>query len=262
MGILLTVAYDGTDFNGWQEQGTGRTAAGVLKAAAQEVLGCLVKMLGAGRTDAGVHAAGQRAHILMPVPSRVPIHKLAKVINAHLPDDIAVLNVIETPDSFHPIKDAISKTYSYKILNSTHRNPILGRFSTHEPTPLDLAAMQTACQYFTGEHDFSSFQATGSSATTTIRRVNSLTINGTVGGQVAGINDDYHNDGLVEITINGNGFLYNMVRIIAGTLVDVGMGKINPDDIPAIIHARDRTRAGKTMPAQGLTLLEVFYDGH
>jgi len=246
MGLLLTVAYDGTDYCGWQEQAVGvPTVCAVLKAAAEEVLGCPIKILGASRTDAGVHAAGQRAHIIPEKPSRVPIHKLAKVFNAFLPDDIAITAALEVSDDFHPIKDAVSKTYSYKIFNHPHRNPLIGRFSAHESSPLDLEAMQAACRHFIGQHDFASFCATGSSATTTVRRVNFLDIT--------------CENNLLDIKINGNGFLYNMVRIIAGTLLEVGMGKILPEYIPDIIAAKDRTKAGKTMPAQGLTLLEVFY---
>ena len=248
MGILFTVAYEGTNYSGWQEQAEGKTVAGTLKTAVEDVLGCKVKMLGASRTDAGVHAAGQKAHIITDKPSRVPVFKLPKVLNAELPDDIAVTAAHETADTFHPIKDALSKTYSYKIWNDIYRNPLVHAFSAWEQSPLNFELMQATCEHFIGEHDFSSFCAAGSSATTNIRRINSLSVN--------------CQDNLIDITINGNGFLYNMVRIIAGTLTDVGMGKIAPADIPDIINAKDRTKAGKTMPASGLTLLEVFYENY
>ncbi|MCL2170167.1 MAG: tRNA pseudouridine synthase A, partial [Defluviitaleaceae bacterium] len=192
-----------------------------------------------------VHALGQRAHILPSAPCPIPTEKLGAVLNTRLPDDIAVTAVGIVPDSFHPIADAISKTYSYKILNTPLRNPLISRYSVHETTPLLVAAMEEACQYFVGEHDFAAFCATGSPVSSTIRRVNSLELS------VSG--------GLIDMQINGNGFLYNMVRIIAGTLVGVGMGKIRPDGICDIIASKKREKAGKTMPAHGLTLVNIFY---
>jgi tRNA pseudouridine38-40 synthase len=249
--------------------------------------------MGASRTDAGVHALGQRAHLVFKnVPEadgleadsinaggleadcikadglgndiaddlctktcrqsslqsplqKIPLNKLPQVLNSMLPKDIAVTAAKEVPDSFHPIWDAKSKTYVYKICNHSHRNPLLWPYSAFVPTPLDVYAMQEACKFFIGRHDFAAFCAAGSSAKTTVREIYHLCVS--------------RQNSVIEITVNGNGFLYNMVRIIAGTLVFVGLGKIKPDDIPDIILSKDRTKAGKTMPAKGLILLEIFY---
>ncbi|MCL2235317.1 MAG: tRNA pseudouridine(38-40) synthase TruA [Defluviitaleaceae bacterium] len=246
MGILLTIAYDGTNYNGWQIQKNGVTVCGALSEALTQVLGGEnFSVLGASRTDAGVHALGQRVHLMTEGETRVPLEKLPQVINSALPRDIAVNDAIIVSDSFHPIRDAKSKTYVYKIHNHLHRNPLMWRYSAQVKTPLNLKMMQSACEYFVGEHDFAAFCSTGSSVNSTVRTIYSLSIS--------------ENDGLMEICINGNGFLYNMVRIIAGTLVEVGGGKIHPNQIPEIMKAKDRTQAGKTMPPQGLTLVEVFY---
>ena len=246
MGILLTIAYDGTSYCGWQVQKNGITICGVLKEALGKVLaGPSFSVLGASRTDAGVHALGQRAHLITGSKIPMPLGKLPIVLNSALPNDIAVTAAVDVCDSFHPIGDAKSKTYVYKINNQTHRNPLTHRHATHISKPLNLRAMQVAAKHFEGEYDFIGFSASGISVKSTVRTIYSLTIDQT--------------EGLLEININGNGFLYNMVRIIAGTLVDVGLGKTSPDQIPYIISSRDRAKAGKTMPPNGLTLLEVFY---
>jgi tRNA pseudouridine38-40 synthase len=250
MGILLTIAYNGTNYCGWQEQDNGISISGTVKTALRSVLNCNFTLLGASRTDSGVHAIGQRAHLNLAHPPKIPLDKLPRVINSALPKDIAITAAKEVPDDFHPIWDAKSKTYIYKIFNSPHRNPLLWPYTAFVPAPLGIEAMQKAARYFLGKHDFAAFCAAGSSAKTTIREIYHLNIN------AQNINEQGN---LIEISINGNGFLYNMVRIIAGTLNDVGLGKIRSDDIPAIIHSKDRTKAGKTMPACGLTLLEIFY---
>ncbi|MCL2854699.1 MAG: tRNA pseudouridine(38-40) synthase TruA [Defluviitaleaceae bacterium] len=248
MGVLLTVAYDGTDYNGWQVQKNGTTVCGLLEGALAGVLaGRSFSILGASRTDAGVHALGQRVHLRTDGTIPIPLDRLPNVINAALPRDVAVTAAISVPDSFHPISDAKSKTYIYKIHNQPHRCPLRCRYSAFIPNALDFAAMQPACRHFVGEFDFAAFCATGSPVKSTVRRINFLEVS------------QQEQDGLLEMRVNGNGFLYNMVRIIAGTLVGVGLNKILPDDIPAIIAGKDRAKAGKTMPPQGLTLLEVFY---
>jgi len=284
MGILLTIAYDGTDYCGWQFQENGVSVFEVLGRAIEEIAGQALaqkrcqnqrhrndgcddgflqgfSLMGASRTDAGVHASGQKAHLIFEEPLKesfkVPLEKLPQVLNSVLPKDISVVETCEVPDSFHPIWDAKSKTYSYKIYNHSYRNPLLQRFSAFVPTPLDIKKMQEACRHFVGEHDFAAFCAAGGSAKTTVRTINDLTVNGISGRAMHAPTDGASH--VIEIIINGNGFLYNMVRIIAGTLVFVGLGKISPDDIPEIILSKDRTKAGKTMPAEGLTLLEVFY---
>ncbi|MCL2376612.1 MAG: tRNA pseudouridine(38-40) synthase TruA [Defluviitaleaceae bacterium] len=245
MGALLTVAYDGTAYCGWQMQENAISIQEVLTNAINKTFSCDFSLLGASRTDAGVHALGQRAHLILSEPSKILIPKLPLVLNGHLPPDIRVMAAFDVPNSFHPINDAKSKTYRYTINNNRYRNPLLRDFSAFMPMPLDVAKMATAAKLFLGEHDFAAFCAKGSIVKSTVRTVYAL--------EVAKQGD------CVDITINGNGFLYNMVRIIAGTLVNVGLGRIAPEDIHDIILSRDRIRAGKTMPPQGLTLMEIFY---
>jgi len=246
MGILLTIAYDGTNYAGWQVQKNAPTVYGALCEALGQVLNeAEFSLLGASRTDAGVHALGQQAHLTTVNMPKIPIEKFPHGINPLLPRDIAVIDAKIVSDSFHPIADAKSKTYSYKIWNNPHRNPLLCNFSAHIRQKLNIAAIRVSCTYFIGEHDFAAFCAAGSSVKTTVREIRSLEISS--------------NNGVIEILISGNGFLYNMVRIIVGTLVEVGLGKISPKDIPNIILSCDRKKAGKTMPPQGLTLLCVQY---
>ncbi|MCL2350739.1 MAG: tRNA pseudouridine(38-40) synthase TruA [Defluviitaleaceae bacterium] len=246
MGILLTVSYDGTNYCGWQVQKNGVTVCGILEAAVARILGGQpFSILGASRTDSGVHALGQRAHIISKSAAVIPVARLPFVINSILPNDIAVTHAATVPDSFHPISDAKSKTYVYKIYNNIYRNPLLMRDSVFVRKPLDTKAMVEACKHFVGEHDFAGFCATGGVVKSTVREIYFFDIK--------------KNGNVIEIYVNGNGFLYNMVRIIAGTLVDVGLGKVKPEQIPEIITSGKRIRAGKTMPPQGLTLLEIFY---
>ena len=245
MGILLTVSYDGTNYCGWQDQKNGKSVQEALSSTIKEILKDNITMLGASRTDAGVHALGQRAHVIPHSPSKIPVGKLPLVLNAFLPEDIRVTDAANVSDNFHPINEAKSKTYRYAICNTRYQNPLLRNFSAFIPAELSMPKMVVAARHFVGEHDFAAFCASGSIVKSTVRTVYAL--------------DVIKGDELIEITIRGNGFLYNMVRIISGTLADVGLGKIPPDDIPAIIQSGDRTRAGKTMPPQGLTLLEVCY---
>ena len=245
MGLLLTVSYDGTGYCGWQEQKNGPSVQTALTSAARKVFKGDFTLLGASRTDAGVHALGQRAHLILSVPNKIHVDKVPLVLNSYLPPDIRVTAADQVSDSFHPINEAKSKTYRYTIYNNQYNNPLLRNFAAFVYMPLDVAKMAAAARFFLGEHDFAAFCARGSIVKSTVRTVYSL--------DVARLGD------IVEITINGNGFLYNMVRIIAGVLVNVGTGKIAPDDVAEIIASRDRKRAGKTMPPQGLTLLEIFY---
>ncbi|MCL2396763.1 MAG: tRNA pseudouridine(38-40) synthase TruA [Defluviitaleaceae bacterium] len=245
MGILLTVAYDGTDYCGWQLQDNGISVHHVLNTAIAKVFDCKFSLLGASRTDAGVHALGQQAHLMFETSCVIPPHKLPLVINGRLPQDVRIADARAVADSFHPINDAKSKTYSYKIYNARHRNPLLRRYAAFVPVVLDTDKMAHAARYFVGEHDFAAFCASGSQVRSTVRRI--YDINVAKQGEI------------IEITINGNGFLHNMVRIIAGTLVDVGRGKLAPNDIGDVIASGDRSRAGKTMAPQGLTLMKIFY---
>ena len=175
------------------------------------------------------------------------MEKLPQIINGFLPTDIAVTAAKIVPEHFNPRFDPISKTYAYNIYSAKVPNPLLRRYSAFVPQALDFDAMKKAAGYFVGRHDFAAFMATGSSAKTTVREVFSCGI-------------EKQPSGVITLAITGGGFLYNMVRIIAGTVVYIGMGKISPEDVPGIIQSRDRTKAGKTMPPEGLTLVEVQFD--
>lgn len=246
MGVLLTIAYDGTNYCGWQDQRNGRSVQEVLSKAIEKTLNCSkFTLLGASRTDSGVHALGQRAHLISSAPERVPVSRMPLVLNTHLPEDIRITASVGVPDNFHPINEAKSKTYRYVIYNSRYNNPLFRNFSAFIPIKLDVSNMAAASRYFLGEHDFAAFCAKGSTVKSTVRTIYTL--------------DVVSKEDLIETTIGGDGFLYNMVRIIMGTLTNVGLGKIAPNAIPAIIASRSRTRAGRTMPPQGLTLMEISY---
>ncbi|MDR2182544.1 MAG: tRNA pseudouridine(38-40) synthase TruA, partial [Clostridiales bacterium] len=204
MGVLLTVSYDGTNYCGWQEQKNGKSVQEALSKVIGMVFDSDFTMLGASRTDAGVHALGQRAHVIPKRPVKIPIGKIPLVLNNDLPPDIRVTDAIDVPDNFHPINNAISKTYRYTICNSRYHSPLLRNYSAHIPIPLDTFKMADAARHFIGKHDFAAFCASGSIVKSTIRTIYAL--------------DVAKNGDIVEITISGGGFLYNMVRIIAGTL--------------------------------------------
>ena len=245
MQILLTVAYDGTNYAGWQRQDNAVAVQQRIEEALSALLSRSVQVRAASRTDAGVHALGQRVCFHAP-DSRVPLDKLPMVLNGLLSPDISVTDAIIVPDEFNPRFDAQHKTYSYSIYNAPCPHPLLARYSVFIPQALDTEKMQEAAQVFIGQHDFAAFCATGSSAKTTVREIYSCNV------------EKQPND-IVVLTITGNAFLYNMVRIIAGTLLYVGMGKIPSGDISAIIASKNRKRAGKTMPPEGLVLLNVAY---
>ena len=245
MGVLFTVAYDGTDYCGWQVQKNGISVCSALEDALRPVFSEGFSMLGASRTDAGVHALGQRVHLMPKSLCKVPLEKLPQVINGNLPKDIRIVDAVNVIDSFHPINDAKSKTYRYQIYNHKYENPLMCRYAAFVPVCLDSTVMNNAGMHFVGRHDFAAFCAAGSSVKSTVRTVFSVEVG--------------RNENTIDITINGDGFLYNMVRIIAGTLVDIGSGKISIKDLPFIISSKDRTKAGKTMPPQGLTLIKIFY---
>jgi len=245
MHILLTVTYDGTNYAGWQRQDNAVAVQQKLEEALSALLNRPIQVQAASRTDAGVHAQGQRACFHAP-DLRIPLDKLPMVLVGLLPPDISITGAIIVPNDFNPRFNAIHKTYVYSIYNAPYPNPLLSRYSAFVSQTLCVKKMQEAARAFYGKHDFAAFCATGSSTKTTIREVYACDIK-------------QQPNNIVSMTITGNAFLYNMVRIIAGTLLYVGMGKIPTSDISDIIASKDRKRAGKTMPPQGLMLLDVSY---
>ncbi len=243
----LTLAYDGTEFSGWQAQPGRRTVQGALQDAWREITGETVRVTATSRTDAGVHALGQVVGVT--TESNLPAERLLGGINAKLPDDVVVRAVEPVDDDFHATHDALGKRYRYRI-HSSRLRPLLDRHMVwHLPQPLDAGAMQRAGRLLEGKHDFASFQSTGSPRDCTVRTITSIE----VGQGGAGQPD------LIWIDVSGDGFLYNMVRNIVGTLVDVGAGRRPVEWISEVLDACDRTAAGQTAPAQGLMLMEVKF---
>lgn len=251
----LTIAYDGTDFHGWQRQEPPgreplRTVQGELERAVRVAVGARVSVMGASRTDAGVHATGQVA--AFTADTRIPVDRLPMAISARLPDDVQVRSAAVAPNGFDPISDAVSKSYRYTIACPVSRPrvpPLFDRRYVHwQVHQLDVAAMHAAGQHLVGEHDFSAFAHALHTRESPVRRVHACTVTSPGPGRVV-------------IDIAGNGFLYNMVRVIAGTLVDVGRGHALPADVGTILAARDRDHAGQTLPAQGLCLRWIHYGG-
>lgn len=245
--ILLTVAYEGTQYCGWQKQknlSAMKTVQSRLELSLSGLYQRPITTIGASRTDAGVHALGQRA--LFHVESPIPAEKVKLAVIPFLPEDITVVDSQEVPSSFHPRFDAKRKTYRYQIWNDKNKNPLIRNFSQWVGEPLDVAAMKLGAKAFVGCHDFQAFCASGSDAKTTLREIYNISIQ--------------QEGNMISIFVTGNGFLYNMVRIISGTLIYCGLGKIMPICIPQIIQSKNRALAGKTMGPQGLTLMEIEYE--
>ncbi len=244
--VLLTISYDGTNYCGWQKQsfGTVPTVQEEFNKACSKLFKSDVDSVGASRTDAGVHALGQRA--VIDVDSTIPIDRMPMALNGFLPDDIVVTAAKEVSDDFNPRFKAIKKTYEYKIYNNCFRNPMCRNYSEYVREPLDIKEMNSASKAFIGEHDFKGFCSSGNSSKTTVRTIYDIFV-------------EQKNDFIV-ISITGNGFLYNMVRIIAGTLIYVGNGKLKACDMKEIISSCDRRKAGKTAGSPGLTLVKIMYD--
>ena len=241
--MLLTISYDGTNYSGWQKQKNAVTVQGEFDKACSTLFKTDIESIGASRTDAGVHALGQRA--VIDVDTSIPAEKIPLALNPLLPDDIVVTHAEEVGADFNPRFKALKKTYEYSIYNAPFRNPIYRNYSEYVRCELDLDSMRTACEAFVGEHDFRAFCASGNSSKTTVRTIYSL---------------DIEKDGdFIKIRVTGNGFLYNMVRIIAGTLIYVGERRIAPDDLPEIIASGDRRKAGKTAGPSGLVLVKIMY---
>ena len=270
--IMLTVAFDGTNYSGWQIQPNKETIEGVLNRELSRLLNEEIKVIGASRTDSGVHAEG--AVCVFDTESKIPGDKFSYVINQTLPEDIRIRNSKEVDITFHPRRVNSRKTYRYRIRHDEFPNPLDARYSYHVYTKLDIEAMRRACEFIKGKHDFKSFCSVHTDVDTTVRTVYDVHIDVTPDKkllQMSGLMKSAGESGamrsggesaagrirpeIIDIYVTGNGFLYNMVRIIAGTLIEVGQGKIKPEEIPAIIEACDREKAGPTAPAKGLTLI-------
>ena len=242
--IKLTIEYDGKDFNGWQKQPNKLNIQGTIEQAIKSITGEDVELNASGRTDAGVHALGQVANF--KTNSQIPIEKFAIAINSKLKRSIVIKKAEEVDERFHSRLSCKRKTYRYIINNSEEGSAIYRNLETHIPQKLDVDKMKEAVKYFEGEHDFKAFKASGTSSKNSVRTIFETNI--------------YQKENRIYIELTGNGFLYNMVRIIAGTLVEVGIGKIEPKDIPEIIKEGKREKAGKTLPPNGLYLVKVMYE--
>lgn len=243
MNIKLTIAYDGTAYHGWQIQKNAITVQETVTNAIEKITGERVTLTGCGRTDTGVHAENYVCNF--HTNATIPAEKYPYALNANLPDDIVCFAAEEVPDDFHANKSATGKRYVYKILNREFPDAVMHRYAWHYKYPLDIDKMREAAKAFIGEHDFIGFASSGYSVKTTVREIYSLAV--TKDGDI------------ITIDICGNGFLYNMVRIIAGTLVFCGSGKIDHEEMADIIASKNRERAGITAPAEGLCLKEVYY---
>lgn len=242
--IQLIVAYDGTQYHGFAKQKNAVTIQGTLEDTIYKLTKQKVDVVGSGRTDTGVHAKGQCC--IIDIDTKIPIERFAKAMNSWLPDDIVIKDAREVKSDFHPRFMAKKKTYRYQILTSDTRDPFIDKYSYFYPHELDVAKMREAAKYIEGVHDFKCFCAAGSTVKDTVREVYCI--------------DIQKSDDVIKIDVCGNGFLYNMVRIIAGTLVDVGRGRFEPSYVKEIVASKDRNLAGPTAPPEGLTMQEVFYE--
>lgn len=244
MNYKLTIQYDGTRYDGWQRQGnTDNTLQGRLEGVLSRMVGKPVEIQGAGRTDAGVHARGQVASVHLP-EGYTP-QEVQNYLNRYLPEDVAVVEVVEVGERFHARLSATGKEYRYHIRMGSVPDVFARKYQYRVEEPLDLAAMERAAGYLTGKHDFRSFCGNRRFKKSTVREVFHI------GVEVCGSD--------LTLVYRGDGFLYNMVRILTGTLLEVGLGQRTPESMVAVLEARERTAAGKTAPAQGLVLQEVYY---
>ena len=244
MNFKLTIQYDGTRYDGWQRQGnTDNTLQGRLEGVLSRMVGKPVEIQGAGRTDAGVHARGQVASVHLP-EGYTP-QEVQNYLNRYLPEDVAVVEVVEVGERFHARLSATGKEYRYHIRMGSVPDVFARKYQYRVEEPLDLAAMERAAGYLTGKHDFRSFCGNRRFKKSTVREVFHI------GVEVCGSD--------LTLVYRGDGFLYNMVRILTGTLLEVGLGQRTPKSMVDVLEARERTAAGKTAPAQGLVLQEVYY---
>jgi tRNA pseudouridine38-40 synthase len=241
--IKLLIQYDGTAYHGWAAQPGMPTIQGTLIDAIEKLTGRRVELLGSSRTDAGVHALGQVAAFTIDSP--VPTENFTRALNNMLPDDIAVMEAVEVPDSFDPISDTKSKIYRYSIYTGSIRPVMQIRYCWHRPGKLDVEAMQAAAKTLLGKHDFKSFASAADTRESSVRTI--------ITCQVAGQGE------WITFDVQADGFLYNMVRNIVGTLVEVGRGRWTTQDIEKILAAKDRCEAGPIAPACGLCLMRIFY---
>ena len=241
--IKLIIEYDGKGFNGWQKQPDKLNIQGEIERAISEITGEQIELIASGRTDRGVHSLGQTANF--KTNSNIPIEKFPIAINSKLKNSIIIKSAEEVDEKFHSRYSVKSKTYRYTINNSKYGSAIYRNIEFHFSQKLDVNKMKQACKYFEGEHDFKAFKASGTSSKSSVREIYDAKV--------------WRDNDRVMIELTGNGFLYNMVRIIAGTLVDVGIGKIEAKDVAKIIESKDRSLAGKTLPATGLCLVKVDY---
>ncbi|NLJ79371.1 MAG: tRNA pseudouridine(38-40) synthase TruA [Tissierellia bacterium] len=241
--IKLTIEYDGSNYVGWQIQENGISIQEEMEGAIHRVTGEDITLIGSGRTDSGVHAMGQVANF--KTSSTIPANRFKFAINNNLPGDIVILRSEEVPMHFHSRYDAIGKRYRYMIYNSRTPTALYRNLLYHVSYDLNYDEMQEAVDFFKGTHDFTSFMVARNYVETAVRTITDISLD--------------VNGGMICLIIEGNGFLYNMVRIIAGTIVDIGRGKLNAADIPDIIDSKHRKAAGHTAPSQGLYLERVYY---
>ena len=239
----LTIQYDGTDYVGWQRQAAGTSIQGLIEDAVQPIEGAPVTVIGAGRTDAGVHALAQVASVSLT--AAIDDGALQRALNAVLPASVRVVKVERMPPGFHARFSARAKTYEYRIVNAPFVSPFEHRYVWHLPHPLNVAAMRDAARAFVGTHDFAAFQGTGTDVKTTERTITAVEVDF----------DEPH----LSIEVCADGFLRHMVRTMVGTLVEVGTGRAAPESVAEVLASRDRARAGPTAPARGLFLVSVDY---
>lgn len=241
--IKLTIEYDGTSYGGWQKQKNNITIQQCIEEAIKLLTGEQVELIGSSRTDAGVHAKGMVANFI--TNSQIPADKFREAINTKLPDDIGIIKSEEVDKNFHSRYDSKGKTYCYTLVNRYEKICIGRNYVYQVRDELNYDLMKEAAKYFLGKHDFKAFKTNGSSVKTSVRTISGLELE---------LKDD-----VIKIFVSADGFLYNMVRIIVGTLIEVGKGKIKPEDIESIIRNGDRSNAGPCVPPNGLVLEKVFY---
>lgn len=242
--IKILIQYEGTRYQGWQRQvSSSNTIQGKLESILSKMCNEKIEIQGSGRTDAGVHAKGQVANF--HTKSTMPVEDMMVYINQYLPLDIAVIEIEEVPERFHSRLNAKGKCYCYQIINSAIPDVFHRRYALEVPETLNIPAMKEGAQYLCGTHDFKSFTSAKKGKKSTIRSIEEITLSQT--------------GNLITFTFRGNGFLYHMIRIIMGTLLEIGMGKREADSIPELLEAKDREQAGFLVPAKGLTLKELYF---